>query len=475
MYAVDSLRQLADKLLRRAELAGFTSQGEALRPLTSVLRCSDSASVRELAVACIAYAVDAHGSRIGSGWRAVAEALAVAASDPSPAVVTQAMDAMAIVFAALYEPEGHACSAECVGGAMAAVGNPAPAVADLTSTALYLFQTIARRLTEASSFTESKNSQHDLNKNAAHSALKGGGQMGRRSVLVAVPTPDHDPAGLRDAWLTILGPLAAVARADPRPLLADTAVAVLFQILQANSARFSAQLWSDIFTLVIAPLLTLPIALAPSASEQQLDTTPQPHSLRTTAQVNAHAQAERTTAPLARLMVASAGAPLRRRPTFAAGAPLTLPMPSATITSNEGTARVVRHGTSHFPDLWALLSSQQPALQDNNRTKVDDSSSSSAATATAALLAPSLCVLRSYIESEDDAAASLGSEQLQELLAQAGSGLGRAGWQEVERTLCDMVMLPSYNTIMREGSGTTIYSGSKEPPQWQCRCQCQWW
>lgn len=39
-YAVDALRQLAAKLLDRAELARFTHQGEALRPFAAVLRHS---------------------------------------------------------------------------------------------------------------------------------------------------------------------------------------------------------------------------------------------------------------------------------------------------------------------------------------------------------------------------------------------------------------------------------------------------
>jgi hypothetical protein len=84
MYAVDALRQLADKLLCRSELAGFSSQGDALRPLSAVLRSSDSPAVRELAAACVAHAVAAHSKRLGSGWRGVSEALVIAAADTSP-------------------------------------------------------------------------------------------------------------------------------------------------------------------------------------------------------------------------------------------------------------------------------------------------------------------------------------------------------------------------------------------------------
>lgn len=177
MYAVDALRQLAAKLLARAELARFTHQGEALRPFAAVLRhsgkrirgaeteasgwvvgpvggrrerlvggldpappasrsqaggafCSapitliccpsscklslmttphiaDSPAVRELAAACVAHAVTAHPRGLGSGWRAVLEALSLAARDSSSAVAGQAADALAPVAEALFRPAGH--------------------------------------------------------------------------------------------------------------------------------------------------------------------------------------------------------------------------------------------------------------------------------------------------------------------------------------------------------------------------------
>ncbi len=173
MYAVDALRQLAAKLLERAELARFTHQGEALRPFAAVLRHSgrcerlcmglggclrgclgappqqhawqggctpptqcksdsaipptpgvacyssrvrprpcaehiaDSPAVRELAVACVAHAVSAHPRGLGSGWRAVLAALALAAGDASPTVMGQALDALQPVVEALYRPGGH--------------------------------------------------------------------------------------------------------------------------------------------------------------------------------------------------------------------------------------------------------------------------------------------------------------------------------------------------------------------------------
>lgn len=58
-------------------------------------------------MACVAHAVSAHPRGLGSGWRAVVEALGIAARDPSPAVAGQALDALAPVAEALFRPAGH--------------------------------------------------------------------------------------------------------------------------------------------------------------------------------------------------------------------------------------------------------------------------------------------------------------------------------------------------------------------------------
>lgn len=59
-------------------------------------------------MACVAHAVSSHPTGLGSGWRAVLEALAIAARDASPAVAGQAADALAPVAEALFRPAGHA-------------------------------------------------------------------------------------------------------------------------------------------------------------------------------------------------------------------------------------------------------------------------------------------------------------------------------------------------------------------------------
>lgn len=66
-------------------------------------------------MACVAHAASAHSRGLGSGWRSVLEALALAARDSSPAVVGQALDALQPVIEALFRPTGHT-QLRCGGG-----------------------------------------------------------------------------------------------------------------------------------------------------------------------------------------------------------------------------------------------------------------------------------------------------------------------------------------------------------------------
>eukprot|EP00889_Picochlorum_renovo_P005376 jgi/Picre1/32406/NNA_007752.t1 len=221
MFAVDSLRQLADKLLCRTELAGFSSQGEAIRPLGSVIRCSDSTAVRELSIACIAHIVDSHHERIAGGWWAVIDALAISASDTSTEVITQSIDIMRGVFKLLFldsrEGAGHDLLEECVHATVTVVTNQsyeedtAPATASLE-----LFQMLCQKLYESKT---------------------------ERQVI--------------QRWISVLSPLAAISRSDPRPEVADTASTVLFYALKTYGDCFDRDMWENIFEVVISPVLSV--------------------------------------------------------------------------------------------------------------------------------------------------------------------------------------------------------------------------
>lgn len=76
-------------------------------------------------MACVAHAVSAHPRGLGSGWRSVLAALALAAGDASPTVVGQALDALQPVVEALYRPGGHTLLRWVGGGLLGALaGSP---------------------------------------------------------------------------------------------------------------------------------------------------------------------------------------------------------------------------------------------------------------------------------------------------------------------------------------------------------------
>ncbi|KAL4515001.1 hypothetical protein Ndes2526B_g03682 [Nannochloris sp. 'desiccata'] len=404
MFAVDALRQLADKLLCRAEIAGFTAQGDALRPFSAVLRCSDNPSVRELAVACVSHAVGTHTRRIGSGWKAVLECLAVAAADLSPAVVSQALDALSTVFMSLYaddEGDGHGCLRECMCAVMAAVSNVSPEVQDLVPTALYMVQILARRLAEE---TSSNSSTNKIN------TIEGG--------------------GVKEAWLAILCPLAAVARSDPRPKESDTAAAVLFQIIQTHSAAIPVEIWEDIFDGSIGPMLALCIG--------------------TTRVVGAAAAAA---AAAGGSVGAVSPTITRRASTPAVALSMPLPIPSVDRLSPEGMKRVLRHANTHLPDLWSMLATSSCSTSSSGQHTTTTTTTSTSATT--ALLRPSLRLLRTYADSSDENAASLGTRQLHALLHQAGPRLSASSWKDVEAVVGGMLLIPDLNDISTSPSSDT--------------------
>jgi len=417
MFAVDALRQLADKLLGRAEIAGFTAQADALRPFSAVLRCSDNPSVRELAVACVSHAVGTHTRRIGSGSRAVLECLALGAADPSARVVSQALDALSTVFMSLYADDesggGHGYLPECMCAVMAAVSNVSPEVQDLVPTALYMVQILARRLAEETSNNNSTTTTSTMISNV------------------------HD-GGVKEAWLTILSPLAAVARSDPRSEESDTAAAVLFQIIQTHAAGIPAEIWEDIFDGSIGPMLAL-------SSETK-------KGLGRAAAPPPTAAVEGFTTPLETI---SPTIPRRatKHPSLSLSMPL--PFPSVDRLSSEGMKRVLRHANTHLPDLWSML-----AAPNSSSSSTGHQSSHNTTTMTTALLRPSLRLLRSYVDSSIEEAASLGTRQLHALLHQAGSRLSAHGWKDVEAVVGGMLLIPDVTEFSSSRvltpSGTSI-------------------
>lgn len=354
MFAVDALRQLADKLLCRTELAGFASQGEAIRPLGSVLRCSDSVAVRELAIACIAHIVDSHHDRIVGGWWAVIDALGIAASDSSPQVLAHAIDIMRPVFKSLYRNTDnrsrHECIEECISAAIAAIANQssgddtAPAIA-----ALELFQTLCQNL------YDSKNEERfELQK-----------------------------------WVDLLTPLAAIARSDPRPEVADTAATVLFFSLTTYGDCFDAETWEIVFKCIVIPMLSI----YPTEKIEDL------------------------------MGILKAGQVKISKTTSQSLASLVSPAsPQALQTPFDASLRIIRQANNHLPGFWNYMAINPLACR---------------------LLVPFLCLLRSYSLSETDTIIESAELLCHTLVSALSTNIPPGLWKDVTNVLNDWLKLPS--------------------------------
>lgn len=316
MFAVDALRQLADKLLCREELAGFASQGEAIRPLGSVIRCSDSVAVRELAIGCVAHIVDSHSNRIVGGWWAVIDALNVAASDASPEVLAHAIDVMKPVFQALYSDiEGrahHECIELCTLAAIAAVTNQSPGEDTAPATAaLELFQTLCQNL-------------HDSKDDVRLDSRK---------------------------WIALLSPVAMIAKSDPRPDVSDTAANVLFYALTSYGDFFDGPMWKAVYTQLVVPTMTPSDEASSGGTDNDVDimtlvTPAVAKIIKSGGMLHDDArQLERTTSgPMA------TPTPTRRASTVSSLAAVTID--SASDAASAGHLRVVRQASSYLVGLW---------------------------------------------------------------------------------------------------------------------------
>jgi len=94
MYGIDSLKQLASKVLAKRELTGYTFQRDFLKPFALIIETSSSIETRELIVRCLAQLVHREAPNIRSGWRTIFAVLQIAAGDMHEGIVSLAFDTM---------------------------------------------------------------------------------------------------------------------------------------------------------------------------------------------------------------------------------------------------------------------------------------------------------------------------------------------------------------------------------------------
>ncbi|GMH39854.1 hypothetical protein BSKO_07758 [Bryopsis sp. KO-2023] len=260
MYAVDSLRQLVGKLLARAELATFTTQGDTLRPFVMVLKHCSSVVVRELTVQCIDQAMTAHSRRLGSGWVQVLEALSVAATDAASSVVQQCLDTLQLVVNTHWKRwgKGRDVLTECIKSAHNCARNPhhldssLRAVRLLKSCATELYsdpssaedvlvvvRSASLQLADLNEHFEAPISRRECNRTASAS-----------NAISPVDTDEDDasflegPPAMRQLWAAIFEALADIVTKDERRRCADLAADVLYSLVDDEySTMWELETW----------------------------------------------------------------------------------------------------------------------------------------------------------------------------------------------------------------------------------------
>ena len=86
-FAVDSLRQLAQKFIEKGELPNFHFQKDFLRPFEHIMKNNKSGAVRDMVVRCVANMVHMQGHNIKSGWTNIFSVFHLAAADNDENIV----------------------------------------------------------------------------------------------------------------------------------------------------------------------------------------------------------------------------------------------------------------------------------------------------------------------------------------------------------------------------------------------------
>jgi len=347
-------------------------QREALSPLEAVARGGGSASVREAAVSAVGAVIQPHARRLSAaGWRAAARVLAAGAADAaSPAVVGAALDAAAPAAEALFRHRG--CRRAATRGVVAALATAMrnPAHEQLSISAGFALQVVARRLAEAGvGSSRGENGGGDDGDDDDEEYLAA--VAAAREAAASSDTSSSSaclPLYLPSAWDDALSAFAAVARHDPRPAVADAAAAALFEVCSEvagswSSSSSSSSGWRAFGGHAIRYVLDLPASPADDVRNRSRSRSPSP--------------------------------------------PASSLAPRPVGWSVEGEARLLRHAGAHLPPAAAAVAASLPSSLPALRPLL------------------SLCVR--YCLAPDARAAALGAVALEAALVPAAVAAAAAG------------------------------------------------
>ena len=105
IFAIDSLRQLADKFLIKEEFASFNFQKDFLKPFEQIMlhNLATRTEIKEYIVMCITNICRSKTAYIKSGWSVIINIFTLAAQDSERMLVQQSFQALKIAITEKFD------------------------------------------------------------------------------------------------------------------------------------------------------------------------------------------------------------------------------------------------------------------------------------------------------------------------------------------------------------------------------------
>ncbi|CEP02255.1 unnamed protein product (mitochondrion) [Plasmodiophora brassicae] len=241
IYAIDSLRQLANKFLEKDELSRYEFQVQFLKPFDSIMRWTASPDIREFIVQCLSRLVLSRADNVKSGWRIVWSVFEEAARDSPLAAASLTLETATRLLHehgdVVMKGSIDEVPVEIVQCLIAFVESRHT---DLSLQAIALLEFVAHHLHRISS--EMSTGDH------SDSSLDVDGTAPRHGSLSSEPV--QSMVGI---WLLALTGLSK-AVGDARPEVRTRALSVLHAVLRELGKEFSVQTWRMLFKVVLIPM-----------------------------------------------------------------------------------------------------------------------------------------------------------------------------------------------------------------------------
>mmetsp|Transcript_25091 Transcript_25091/g.27905 ORF Transcript_25091/g.27905 Transcript_25091/m.27905 type:complete len:953 (+) Transcript_25091:2-2860(+) len=234
-YAVDNLRQLAEKFLEKEEMANFNFQKEFLRPFEFICT-TERKEIREWVVHTLDRITNLRGPNIKSGWKSIFSVLSLCSSDSDPKVAELAYDLVDTIMAKYF----HLVSDN-------------------------FFTDLVNTLASFGKRSGELNNMSTVQEVVSTKAIKGLGFCAQQLASGKVLTLGDAGAGAKTLvftsspedmkhWFPILTALYWCIVAHPHIDVRTQALEVLFEVLNKFGGMFNEDLWKLVFRGVLLPI-----------------------------------------------------------------------------------------------------------------------------------------------------------------------------------------------------------------------------